>query len=158
MNIVDRVETFVEPLLEEIGCELVDKEFRREKHGWVLRLYIDKDGGVTLKDCSSVSRQVNHYLDVDDSIDHPYHLEVSSPGLERPLKKKNDFIRFAGRNVRIKMQEPVYGRLVFVGLLDGMTGEDVRVIVDGDMFCLRITDIARARLTFAEEKGHKRKN
>ncbi len=157
LNIVDRVETFVEPLLDEIGCELVDIEFRREGHGWVLRLYIDRDGGVTLGDCSSVSRQVNHYLEVDDPLDHPYRLEVSSPGLERPLKKKNDFIRFAGRQSRIKMAEPVDGRRVFVGVLDGMDGENVRILVDGDMFSLHIADIARARLAFEDEKGQKGK-
>ena len=155
LNIVDRVEAFVGPLLDEIGCELVDIEFSREGHGWVLRLYIDKDGGVGINDCSSVSRQVSHYLEVDDPVDHPYHLEVSSPGLERPLKKKDDFIRFAGRKGRVKMREPVDGRRVFAGVLDGIDGEKIRILVDKDVFCLSIGDIVRARLVFEEEKGQK---
>lgn len=158
LNIVDRVETFVEPLLGEIGCELVDIEFCKEGHGWVLRLYIDREGGVTLGDCSSVSRQISHYLEVDDPLNHPYHLEVSSPGLERPLKKKDDFVRFAGKKVRVKMAQPVDGRRVFVGILDGVDGEDARVVVDGHIFCLPIADVARARLAFEEEKGQKKKN
>lgn len=156
MNIVGRVETFVEPLLAEIGCELVDLEFTREGHGWVLRLYMDKDGGVTIEDCRSVSRQVNHYLEVDDPVDHPYHLEVSSPGLERPLKKKKDFIRFAGRKARIKMEEPIDGRRVFVGILDGVDGEYILIIVDGERVRLQLTDVFRARLIFEEEKGQKK--
>lgn len=155
MNIADRVETFVEPLLDEIGCELVDIEFCREGHGWVLRLYIDKNGGVSLGDCSSVSRQVSHYLEVDDPVAHPYHLEVSSPGLERPLKKTEDFIRFAGRKGRIKMREPIDGGRVFAGVLGGMDGENIQILVDGDMRSLPLSDIARARLIFEEEKGRK---
>ncbi len=146
VGIIARVEDFIVPLLTDMDIELVDIEFRREGHGWVLRLFIDHSGGVTLENCTKVSREVSSYLEVEDPIEHAYHLEVSSPGLERPLKKERDFIRFSGRMARIKLREKRNDQRVFIGKLQGMENEEVLLDVDGRIESFLPADIARARL------------
>ncbi len=146
VGIIARVEDFIVPLLTDMDIELVDIEFRREGHGWVLRLFIDRTGGVTLEDCTKVSREVSSYLEVEDPIEHAYHLEVSSPGLERPLKKGKDFVRFSGRMARIKLREKRNDQRVFIGKLQGMKNEKVLLDVDGRIESFLPADIARARL------------
>jgi len=124
-KIVDRVEAFAEPALEKLGMELVDVEYLHENGHWVLRLLIDKPGGVTLADCVSVTRLLGDPLDVLDIIPNTYHLEVSSPGLERPLKKDKDFTTFRGQRVRVKTLEPLAGSRNFEGMLLGLGGEAI---------------------------------
>ena len=149
-NIIERVEEFIAPLLTEMQVELVEVQFRREGHGWVLRLFIDREGGVTLEDCTSVSREVSSYMEVEDPIEHAYHLEVSSPGLERPLKKKGDFVRFAGRMARIKLREKIDNQRVFIGTLKGIENENVLLLVDGTLQRFPRADISSARLVLEE--------
>ncbi len=146
IGVIAQVEAFIVPLLTDMDIELVDIEFRREGHGWVLRLFIDRPGGVTLDDCTRVSREVSSYLEVEDPIEHAYHLEVSSPGLERPLKKEKDFIRFSGRMARIKLREKRNDQRVFIGRLQGMNNGEVLLDVDGRTERFLPADIARARL------------
>ncbi len=146
VKVIERVEDFLSPLLAEMDIELVEVQFRREGHGWVLRLFIDRADGVNLDDCASVSREVSRYLEVEDLIEHAYHLEVSSPGLERPLKKKDDFVRFAERRVRVKMREEVDGQRVFIGTLQGVEGDEVLLLVDEREQRFPLVDIVRARL------------
>ena len=146
VGVIARVEDFIVPLLADMDVELVDIEFRREGHGWVLRLFIDRSGGVTLEDCTKVSREVSSYLEVEDPVEHAYHLEVSSPGLERPLKKERDFIRFSGRMARVKLREKRNDQRVFIGRLQGMENEEVLLEVDGRIERFLPADIARARL------------
>ncbi len=110
---VEHVRGIVEPIAAVHGCELVSVELRREPVGWVLRLYVERlghdprlsIGGVTLEDCTAISRDVSAALDVHEVIDHAYHLEVSSPGLERPLVKPADFARFAGFRARVHLAD-----------------------------------------------------
>ena len=146
VNIIERVEGFISPLLEDMGIELVEIQFRREGHGWVLRLFIDRQDGVTLENCTAVSREVSRYLEVEDPIEQAYHLEVSSPGLERPLKKKDDFIRFSGRRVRVKMQEKIDEQRVFIGTLKGVEEDDVVLSIEGKLHYFSLAGISRARL------------
>ncbi len=146
VKVIERVEDFLSPLLAEMDIELVEVQFRREGHGWVLRLFIDRADGVNLDDCAAVSREVSRYLEVEDLIEHAYHLEVSSPGLERPLKKKDDFVRFAERRVRVKMREEVDGQRVFIGTLQGVEGDEVLLLVDEREQRFPLVDIVRARL------------
>lgn len=141
------IQGFAEPLLADMGMELVEIQFRREGHGWVLRLFIDKEGGITIDDCAAVSREISAYLEVEDLIDHAYHLEVSSPGLERPLRKREDFIRFAERLVRIKLREPINGQRVLIGTLLGFEGEMVLLEMDNETVRIDMENIAKARLT-----------
>ncbi len=144
-RIITAVEGFARPILDEMGLELVEVQFRREA-GWVLRLFIDREGGVTLDDCASVSRQVSSYLEVEDLIDHAYNLEVSSPGLERPLKRAEDFTRFAGRRARVKLRQPLDGQRVFIGTLGGLRDNRVVLDVDGREMEFDLDGVTRARL------------
>ncbi|MGE4559325.1 MAG: ribosome maturation factor RimP [Desulfobulbus sp.] len=141
------IQGFAEPLLEDMGMELVEVQFRREGHGWVLRFYIDKEGGVTIDDCAEVSREISAYLEVEDLISHAYHLEVSSPGLERPLKKKTDFTRFADRLVRVKLREPLDGQKVLVGTLSGLEEDTVVLKMEKETVRIDLENISKARLT-----------
>ncbi len=115
--LIDEIKLLITPVLDEQDIELVDTQYRREGSGWVLRLIIDKGGGVTLDDCSEVSREISHLLDVEDLIDHAYRLEVSSPGLDRPLHKEQDYVRFAGRKAKLKTKLPVNNMQAFTGTI-----------------------------------------
>ena len=130
-QVVERVRAVASPLVEAEGCELVDVQYRREAGGWVLRLFLDKPGGITLEDCQRVSQQLGDLLDVEDPIEHTYTLEVSSPGLERPLVAEGDFARFAGRLVRLQTAAPVGGQRRFRGRLLGIAGGAVRLELEG---------------------------
>jgi ribosome maturation factor RimP len=145
--ILHRVEGILRPLLNAEGLSLVDVEYKREQGGWVLRVFIDKEGSVTLEDCARVSREFGQLLDVEDIIPTSYHLEVSSPGLDRPLKKEADFVKYSGRRVRIKTTEPVAGRRNFKGALLGCTEGKVMVEVEkNDVFTIPLTSILKANL------------
>ncbi|MBZ0170001.1 ribosome maturation factor RimP [Candidatus Methylomirabilis lanthanidiphila] len=146
-EVVERVKSIAIPLFVELGLELVDVEFRREAGGWILRLYLDKCGGVTLGDCQRVSEELSDLLDVENVIDHPYTLEVSSPGLNRPLSRESDFLRFTGQRARISTSQVIEGRRRFLGVLRGY--EDGRVSLereDGTVVCIPYALIAKARL------------
>lgn len=129
---IEKIEQFANALLPSMGLELVEVQFRREGHGWVLRLFIDCEQGITVDHCADVSREISHYLDVEDLIDHQYHLEVSSPGLERPLKRPADYARFVGRKVKIKVREPIEGQSVFTGILEATFDHGIDLSLDGD--------------------------
>lgn len=142
-----RVETILGPLLDAEGFSLVDVEYKRERGGWILRVFIDKEGGVTLDDCARVSREFGQLLDVEDIIPTSYQLEVSSPGLDRPLKKEEDFVKYSGRKVRIKTKEQVSGRRNFKGALLGCTEGKVMVKVEGSgVFTIPFSAILKANL------------
>jgi ribosome maturation factor RimP len=144
-RIIAAVEDFVQPIILEMGLELVEVQFKREG-GWILRLFIDREGGVTVDDCASLSRQVSAYLEVEDVIEHAYTLEVSSPGAERPLKRKEDFIRFSGRKARIKLRNPREGQRVFIGLLGELKENILLLDVEGQQMEIDLGAITRARL------------
>lgn len=146
-RIITAVESFARPVLDDMGLELVEVQFRRESAGWLLRLFIDREDGVNVDDCASVSRQISAYLEVEDLIEHAYSLEVSSPGLERPLKKKEDFVRFTGRKARIKLKEPIDGQRVFFGLLGAVDENTITLLVDGQQMKIDLDVVARARLS-----------
>ena len=95
----------IEPILTELGLEMVEVQYRQEPIGWVLRIIIFRDGGVSIDDCARVSREASRLLDVEDLIDQKYHLEVSSPGLDRPLKTERDFSRNLGKKVKLVVDE-----------------------------------------------------
>jgi len=130
-QVIDQIEKLVQPLLEDLGCELVDLEYQREQRGWVLRFFLDKEGGINLDDCAAASREISSLLDVENVINTAYSLEVSSPGIERPLKKPQDFKRFAGQLVKIKTLDTIdpdtsgKSRKTFVGTLSGLEGDEV---------------------------------
>jgi ribosome maturation factor RimP len=126
--------------------ELVHVEYQREPGGLTLRIYLDKPGGVTLDDCVGISRQLEDILDVHAPDAPPYRLEVSSPGLDRPVGKLNDFVRFTGHRAKIRLTTGVEGRKNFSGVLAGVIDERVQLQVDDETVNLNFEDISRARL------------
>ncbi|HIE47973.1 TPA: ribosome maturation factor RimP [Candidatus Bipolaricaulota bacterium] len=145
-EIIRKVEALVRPLLDYEGLSLVDIEFQRERVGWVLRIYIEKEAGVTLKDCVQVSRELGQLLDVEDFIPYSYHLEVSSPGLDRPLKRREDFERFIGSRIRVRLSEPVQGRKNFRGEIVGCDEEGVSLRVEDKVYKIPFSSVAKANL------------
>jgi len=154
IDVVARVTELVEPLAASLGLELAEVEYRQEGRQMVLRLYIDKDGGVALDDCSAVSRELTEILDVEDFIQGHYSLEVSSPGLNRPLKKPSDFERYTGRLVKIRTFEPLADdagnmRKTFLGELLGLSDSIVRLkLNEGQTASIPLGKVAKANLEF----------
>ncbi len=122
-SILEKVTTLVAPIVTAQQLELVYVEFKREGHTNYLRIFIDKPEGVTLDDCQNVSRECDVVLDIENIIQTHYVLEVSSPGLDRPLKTRQDYIRFQNRLVKLKTYRAVEGRKRFLGYLQGLTEE-----------------------------------
>ena len=144
----NRLTALIEPVVIDLELELVEVQFRREASGWVIRLIIDKEDGVSLDDCSAVSREVGRLLEVEDPIEQPYKLEVSSPGLERPLTKEKDYLRFLHRKAKIKTREPVDNQRVFVGTIEDLHNKVLTLRTDRGDIQLPIDIIATARLVF----------
>lgn len=133
--------------VEAMGYELVGVEFHPRSSNALLRVYIDGENGITLDDCQRVSHQLSGVLDVEDPIAGPYTLEISSPGLDRPLFEAKHFVRFAGAVVRIQLREPLDGRRKLVGHLLGMRGDDVVIAgSDGQEWEVPLEGIEKARL------------
>jgi len=145
--IVERVKEVALPLLQELGLELVEVEFRREASGWVLRLYLDKNGGLTLVDCQRASEELSDLLDVENLVDHPYSLEISSPGLNRPLSREGDFLRFMGQRARLTTSQAIAGQRRFLGILKGFEGGRISLEQeDGTVVLIPYALISKARL------------
>jgi len=128
-KITETVETLAKPIVENLGLELVDVEYVREGTNWYLRVYIDKDGGVTLDDCEAVNKPLGEKLDEVDPIPQSYIFEVSSPGVERPFKKPEDFKKAIGQRVQIKFYKPVDGKKTTEGILEAYDNENETVSV-----------------------------
>ncbi|MFQ5848077.1 MAG: ribosome maturation factor RimP [Candidatus Methylomirabilales bacterium] len=145
--VIERIRALALPVVEGQGMELVDVVFRREARGWMLRLYLDKPGGVTVEDCREVSEQLSDLLDVEELIEHPYTLEVSSPGLDRVLRTPGDFLRFAGRRARIQTTAPIGGQRRFHGRVEGYReGMVILRQEQGPTLLIPLEAIAKARL------------
>lgn len=145
-TISKQVEAIALPVLVELGLELVEVQYRREQSGWVLRLIIDKQEGVSLDDCTAASREIGQLLDIEDFIDQAYNLEVSSPGLDRPLKSMADFQRFVGRKAKIKTAEPIGGERVFVGRIQQTSGDTIILEIGGTELRIPFEQVSKARL------------
>lgn len=142
----DELLKLLEPVIERQGYELADLEVKFGGRDGILRIFIDKPGGVGLEDCEIVSGQVSTFLDVEDPVPGHYTLEVSSPGLDRKLRKPEHFQRFMGAEVKIKMRFPVLGRGRFRGILKEADEKTILVVVDGEPYELQISNIDSARL------------
>lgn len=144
-----RTEAFLQPLMEQHGFELVDVEYVKEAGNWYLRSYIDKEGGITVDDCEVISRILSDWLDKEDFIDDSYIMEVSSPGLGRPLKKEKDFARSIGKEVEIRLYRQRDGKKEFTGILSAYDKTTV-TIEDGEGNEMKFdrADLALIRLAF----------
>ncbi len=173
-QLIDRIRGIAERVAGSYGLEIFDVQFRRESHGWVLRVFLDlpypedaaaaaggagvpgppaesgaadESGSVSIEDCERVSREISAVLDVEETIDHPYTLEVSSPGLDRPLRSPRDYRRFAGRLAKIVVAEPVDNQKHFAGRLQGLERDGVVIeTAPGKRHVIPLTLITRARL------------
>lgn len=144
-----KVEAYLMPIMEENQFELVDVEYVKEAGTWYLRAYIDKEGGFTVDDCEMVSRRLSDWLDEKDFIDDSYILEVSSPGLGRPLKKDKDFKRSLGEQVEIRLYRAIDRQKDFAGALCGYDENTVTIrYEDGEESTFNRKDIALIRLAF----------
>lgn len=153
-DVVKQVEHFAKPLVSSLGMELVEIEFKREGRTMVLRLYIDREGGISLDDCAAVSRELSAVLDVEETVPGKYTLEVSSPGLNRPLKTLEDYQHYTGRLIKIKTREPLADdqgnlRKTFLGELEGIEGDFVRMrLREGQKARIPLDSVAKANLEF----------
>ena len=148
MQAVREVSFLIEPILDEMEIELVDVEYLSEGGRWILRIYVDRDEGITLDDCVRVSREIGDLIDVKDLFQQPYVLEVSSPGLNRPLKKEKDFVRAVGKDVNIRMAAPVDGRRNFKGKLQAFEDGVLCVTANDDRFLLLYGGVEKANLVY----------
>lgn len=145
-RVSDAIRSAVEPVVTGLGYELVGVEYGGGPGNGRLRVYIDTPGGVTLDDCAAVSEQLSAALDVDDPIPEAYVLEVSSPGINRPLFLRADFERFCGERVFVRLDRAVEGRKRFKGLLTRVEGDEVLVEIDGDTWRLPLDAVEQAHL------------
>jgi len=143
---VDRVRAIADPIISDERMELVDVEYRRESKGWVLRLYLDKEGGVTLDDCTRISQEVGRSLDVEDFIQIPYTLEVSSAGLTRPLKTEKDFMKYRNSLIKVKTLDPIQNRRQFKGRLLGVSANQIEMEAEGGIFQIPLSNVVKANL------------
>lgn len=154
---LQNLERIAENALSAVGYDLVDLEFQRDGQGWVFRVFIDhpqqgpakRDDAprrVTLDDCSKATRHLGTVLDVEDPIDAAYRLEVSSPGVLRPLRRKKDFERFVGWRVKVKLRDGLEGRRNFTGRIAAVDDQHLKVEVDGAEHALPLAGLAKARL------------
>ena len=142
-----RVEAYLLPLMEENNFELVDVEYVKEAGTWYLRAYIDKEGGIAVDDCEVISRRLSDWLDKEDFIDDSYILEVSSPGLGRPLKKEKDYARSIGREVEVRLYKAIDRQKEFTGTLNAYDDKTVTLTMeDGSEAVFEKADIALIRL------------
>ena len=144
--VTQSVTELIEPGLLANELELVDVEFKKEGQNWVLRIYIDKEGGVTLSDCQKVSRLAGDMIEVEEVIEPVYTLEVSSPGLNRVLKKEKDFLKYSGKKIYVQCHAPMDGRKKFTGILTGFIDQSIHLEVDGQHYTIPLNLVAKANL------------
>lgn len=144
--LVRRLTELAVPVVEDFGCELVELQFKREAPGWVLRLIIDNEHGVGIDDCARISREIAHLLEVEDPIEQAYSLEVSSPGLDRPLKRGKDFLRCKGKKAKVVVSEPIDGQNPCVGVIEDVGHESVTLRTDHGVIEIPFIRMKRARL------------
>ncbi len=142
-----KLEEICKPVVEKLGLELYDLEYKRESTGWVVRIYISrKAGSVTIDDCTKVSRQLNLLLDVEDIVPHSYNLEVSSPGLTRTLKKLSHFEKSIGSKAKFKLKIFHDGKKTMEGIIKAVDGEEIVIELQNEELKINFKDIESAKL------------
>jgi ribosome maturation factor RimP len=154
-----RLDAIMAPIVRAHGGEVVDVEFKSEQGGWVLRVYVEKAGAaaqnlsteaaaVDLELCTHVARELSPALDAVDLIPHRYHLEVSSPGVERPLRGERDFVRFGGKKAKVKLHTAVKGQKVLIGVLGPVENGTFSLVDGSHSYPIALDNVAHARLVF----------
>ena len=148
LDIARRVEALLREAVEEEGFELVGVEMAQTGRNPVLRLYVDRPGGVTISDCAYVSRRVGVLLEVEDFIPGSYTLEVSSPGLERPLFREADYRRFQGKEIKLQAVEKIEGRRNFTGRIQDISNGVIQLECEGQTFSVPLDRVRKANLVY----------
>lgn len=143
-----KVQTLVEPIAASLGYEVVQVQWATDQGGSILRVLMDREGGVQVGDCQTLSREIETLLEVEGVVAMRYRLEVSSPGLNRPLVKETDFLRFTGKEAVVKTREPIEGRRNYKGLLQGVELSHILMLIDGQQFRIPIGLVEKAHLVF----------
>lgn len=144
-SVVESIIEVSEPVIEGEGLELVDVEYKKLGKTWTLRIFIDRDQGVTVEDCQKVSRQIEDIIEVDELITNPFVLEVSSPGLDRPLKKEKDFLRFKNKAVQVKTFSPMEDRKKFRGTIRDCKNQVLFLDEEGVTIEISLDKISQAK-------------
>jgi ribosome maturation factor RimP len=144
-KVEDIVYDLAKPRTDRNNFELVEVEFKKEGADWYLRVYVDKEGGITIDDCQSVSQELDELIDQADPIEQSYIFEVSSPGIDRPLKTDRDYEKNNGKLVEIKLFSPLDGKKAYEGILKGHTAENVEIEADGRDILIEKSSIALIR-------------
>lgn len=154
-SLQERLEQMLEPVIVSLGCELLLLEYSPSPKNAMLRLYIDAPAGITLEDCERVSKEVAGVMDVEDPIRSAYRLEVSSPGLDRPLVKPAHFQRFVGQQAKVQLMAPINGRRRFIGAIVSADADIVRIETEQGIAEIPLAEIDRARLVpdYDQEKS-----
>ena len=137
---------FIEPDLNELGFELVEVDYVQDGGAFILRFFIDRDGGVNVDHCAEASRMISALMDQTDFVGGQYLLEVSSPGIDRPVRKPADFERFAGERIKLKVVSPIAGRRRYSGVLTGFNDGLIEIDVDGMIHSIHIENVKKAKL------------
>lgn len=147
MNKLQALQALIEPIVQEQGLELVDVQYQKEGKNWFLRIFIDNADGISHKECTGVSEALDPVLEEQEIITESYILEVSSPGLNRPLKKEKDFVRFAGKRIVMKTEEAIENQKTFNGTLLGTKDGEVQIeLEDGRLIGISLENIKKANL------------
>ena len=151
-ELLERIERIVDPALAHSGFELVDMEYKRERPGLVLRLFVDRsDGGITIDECAQVSREIGDLLDIEDVIPSRYNLEVSSPGLDRPLRKPAHFEKALGGEIKLSTKTAIEGRKRFKGVLLKSDETELTLDMEGKHWVIPHQEVEKARLVYRFE-------
>ncbi len=145
-SVAQTIEELITPILNEDRLELVDVEYKKEGRNWYLRIFVDKEGGVTVDDCTHVSRRIEDIIEVEEIVPTSYILEVSSPGLDRPLKKEKDFLRFKGKRAHVSTYTPIDHQKNFKGTIEDFRNDTLVLQVDDRKIEIPESQIAKARL------------
>jgi ribosome maturation factor RimP len=145
-NVVSKVAKLLEPILKELELDLFDLIFVKEGNNWYLRIFIDKDYGVDINDCENTSRAIEKILDEKDFITQSYILEVSSPGIDRPLRNQEDFDKFSGEVIDIKLYKALNKRKEFQGVLIGLANDEISIQEDKEILKFDKKDVASCKL------------
>ena len=145
-SVTETIEELVTPIINENRLELVDIEYKKEGPNWFLRIFIDKEGGVTVDDCTRISRYIEDLIEVEEVVPSSYVLEVSSPGLDRPLKKEKDFLRFKGKRAHVTTYTPIHQQKSFKGTIRDFQEDVLFLDVDSQPVEIPRNQIAKAKL------------
>jgi len=145
-ELLAKLERICTPVLDQMGYRLIEWEYVQDSGRWVVRLYIDAPGGVNVDDCAQASRALGDVIDVEMEIPHSYTLEVSSPGIYRPLRRIEDFAKYRGATIKLKTKAPIDGRGNYRGVIEEVNNNAVAMVVDGMRYTIPFEAIAKARL------------